>query len=187
MDGLAFLLVVATIGLVAAYLLLAIWPTAPLNPFPPPTPSPTPVPTPTESLMPTASPTPRALPSPTPIRPATLTPTPEAAFPFTATVKPGDIGSDCRRALIAGTVADGDGKGLENYPLHLWGPGLDTVLRTDARGRWQAELPAGAAGDWYVQLHAPDPETAYPPLSAAIPVPLTAECPQAAVHFRATR
>ncbi len=187
MNGLALLLTVATVALIGVYTAIAIRPTSPLNPFPPPTPSPTLTPTPTELPAPTPSPTPRVAPSPTPIHPATLTPTQEPAFSFTATVKPGAVGTDCRRGLIVGTATDGDEKGLENYPLHLWGPGRDTVLFTDTRGRWQAELPAGAAGIWYVQLHAPDPEAVYPPLSAIIPIPLPAECPQATVHFRPVR
>lgn len=184
MNGLALLMVIATTALTVVYLVIGVRPTVPLNPFPPLTSSLPPTSTPTDT--PTPSPTPRILPSPTPIRPATLTPTPEPAMPFTATVKTGVVGpeTDCRRALISGTVTDRGGNGLEGYPLHLWGPGLDMVLRTDGQGRWKAILPASARGIWHLQLHAPDPSRLYPPLSPVIAIPLPDDCPQAWVSFR---
>lgn len=193
LNGLALVLVGATVAVMVLYVAIAADPTGPFNPFPPPTalPSPTALPepgTPEGTVLVLGS---LPIPSPTPLRPATLTPTPEPVFPFTVMVETGPVGTGLAcRAMIVGSVADGEGRGLEGYPLHLWAAeaefaSAETVLFSDAAGRWQVLLPAEARGMWYIQLHAPDSRQIYPPLSPVVVVVLPATCPQARVTFRA--
>ncbi len=192
LNGLALALVIAT-GLVGIlYGVIALEPRVPLNPFPPPVPTATPVgpPEPEETATPVPTPTPFS--TPTALRPAPPTPTPEPSYPFTATVEAGPPGGtpDCR-ATLRGVVLDREGHGLEGYPVHLWAAEADPVpedrvLFSDRDGRWQADLPAGARGLWYVQLHAPDARQVYPPLSAVVAVHLPEACPQASITFHAS-
>ncbi|MBC7228360.1 MAG: hypothetical protein H5T61_14200 [Thermoflexales bacterium] len=170
------------------YLLIALRPTTPLNPFPPPTASPSAPPT-VEEPTATPVPTPTPFPTPTALHPATLTPTPEPSFPFTATVETGPQGETANcRLLLNGAVLDREGHGLESYPVHLWtmeatAQNVDQILFSDRSGRWQAVLPVEARV-WYVQLHSPDARQVYPPLSAVVAVTLSAPCSQARVVFR---
>jgi len=191
LNGLALALAIAT-GLVGVlYVMIAVEPTMPLNPFPPPTATPTPAPLPEpepSGETATPSPTPSPFPTPTPLRPSPLTPTPEPTYPFTATVEVSPGATDCRAAMT-GTVIDRQGRGLEGYPVHLWAAETEfalyeTVLFSDVAGYWQAPLPAGAHGIWYVQLHAPDAHQVYPPLSPVVAVALSNVCPRATVAFR---
>ncbi len=192
LNGLALALVIAT-GLVGIlYGVIALEPTVPLNPFPPPVPTATPVgpPEPEETATPVPTPTP--FPTPTALRPAPPTPTPEPSYPFTATVETGPPGGtpDCR-ATLRGVILDREGHGLEGYPVHLWAAENDLaqedmILFSDRDGRWQADLPAGARGLWYVQLHAPDARQVYPPLSAVVAVRLPESCAQAYITFHAS-
>ncbi len=191
LNGLALALVVATGLLGILYAVIAVEPTAPLNPFPPPTMTATPVHWP-EPEAPketaTLSPTPSPFPTPTLLRPSPLTPTPEPAYPFTATVEVSPGATDCR-AEMDGAVIDRQGRGLEGYPVHLWAAEAmfslyETVLFSDEAGRWQASLPAGARGVWYVQLHAPDARKVYPPLSPVVAVALPDTCSWVTVEFR---
>ncbi len=190
------LLLLATGAVVIFYLLIALNPTSALNPFPPrPASPPTPFPLLTFGQERGGGGGEAAgggvRPTPTPLHPATLTPTPEPVFPFTATVETGPVSRtlDCR-AMLIGAVLDREGHGLEGYPVHIWTTEHgtrntdDRVLFSDPSGRWQAVLPAGAHGLWYVQLHAPDARQFYPPLSAIIAVAFPDACSQAVVLFR---
>ena len=191
LNGLALVLVVAT-GLVGVlYAVIAVEPTTPLNPFPPPTATATPASLPEpEPPGETASPssTPSPFPTPTSLRPSPLTPTPEPTYPFTATVEVSAGVADCR-TTVTGAVIDRQGRGLEGYPVHLWAAEAEfapyeTVSFSDEVGRWQAPLPAGARGVWYVQLHAPDARQVYPPLSPVVAIVLPDTCSRATVEFR---
>lgn len=189
LNILAAILLLATGAVAVLYLLIALEPTSVLNPFPPPTARPSA--TPTVGTTPTPMPTPTPFPTPTALHPATLTPLPQPAFPFTATVETGPVSgtSDCR-AMLVGVVLDQEGHGLEGYPVHLWTTEYgvqstdDRIFFSDRSGRWQAILPAGARGLWYVQLHSPDARQVYPPLSAMVAVALPDACPQATVLFK---
>ena len=190
LNGLALVLVVATGLLGVLYAVIAVEPMVPLNPFPPPAVTATSVswPEPEASEETAApSPTPSPFPTPTPLRPSPLTPTPEPTYPFTATVEVRPGATDCR--VIAGAVIDRRAQGMEGYPVHLWAAeagfsSYETVLFSDEAGRWQALLPAGGRGVWYVQLHAPDSRQVYPPLSSIVAVVLPDMCSRVTVEFR---
>ena len=92
-------------------------------------------------------------------------------MPFSATVRPGPLPPllDCSRALLAGTVTDQGGEDLVGYPVHVWGPGVDTVVLS---GSASAYGPSGwevvgvaeeEQGIWYVQLHLYNLYRAHPP------------------------
>jgi len=191
LNGLALALVIATGLLGVLYGVIAVEPMVSLNPFPPPMACPSP--TPTVEATATPVPTPTPFPTPTALRPAPLTPTPEPSYPFTATVETGPLSGapDCQ-ATLRGVVLDREGHGLEGYPVHLWAAEAnpvsdDRILFSDRTGRWQAVLPAGACGLWYVQLHAPDAHQVYPPLSPVVAVVLPDTCSRATVEFRERR
>jgi len=113
-------------------------------------------------------------------------------MPFSATVRPGPLPPllDCSRALLAGTVTDQGGEDLVGYPVHVWGPGVDTVVLS---GSASAYGPSGwevvgvaeeEQGIWYVQLHLYNLYRAHPPLSEIVSIEMTEDCPQALVHFQ---
>jgi hypothetical protein len=113
-------------------------------------------------------------------------------MPFSATVRPGPLSPllDCSRPLLAGTVTDREGEDLVEYPLHVWGPGVDTVVLS---GSAPAYGPSGwevvgvaeeEQGIWHVQLHLYSLYRAHPPLSEIVSVEMAQDCPQAMVHFR---
>jgi len=210
-DRLAHVLTVlmlAATGLAAAAILaLLVNPALPFNPYPPPAALPLPdatAPGPVEGPVPTPTGTPVTvasggatagpmrlpLPTPTPLHPATLTPTPQANWPFSATIVygPGPL-LDCAGPRIAGAVSDRQGEPLRGYPLHVWGPGTEMIVRsasapTYGPAGWVVSPTVGTeAGTWYVQLHLDSAYFAYRPLSAIVPVILPADCPQALVLF----
>lgn len=180
--------------------IIAIDPTVPFNPYPPPTASlpPTALPTATRAprtptLTATATATAPPYVTPTALRPATLTPTPAPTMPFSFTIELGPQLPllDCSQPLLAGAVVDREGEALVDYPLHVWGPSLDTIVRSGSDSRygpsgWRVDLPADAGvGAWYVQLHLFNVYRAHPPLSAIVELRLDEECRQAFVLFRA--
>lgn len=179
LNGLALTLVVATGLLIGLFLAVVFHPQ--ILPHPAPSPIPTPEEKATEMLSP---PTPSSaflpFPTPTPLRPATLSPSLTPPVLFTARVELANARM-CAHATLTGIVQGRDGKGLAGYPLHLWGFGLDTVVFTDSQGRWEIVLPGG--GKWHIQLHAPDPEGIYPPLSTIIVISLPENHPCASVVF----
>lgn len=194
------LVLAATVAAVVLMAVIAVDPTVPFNPYPPPTASPPPTAPPTPTRLPrtptpAATATATALPfvTPTALRPATLTPTPAPTMPFSFTVEPGPRPPllNCSQPLLAGAVVDQNGEALVDYPLHVWGPSLDTIVRSGSDTRygpsgWRVNLPANAeAGVWYVQLHLYNIYRAHPPLSAIVEVRLREECRQAFVLFRA--
>ena len=172
------------------YIAIAVDPTAPFNPYPPPTPSsplsclttpgsrstPSPV-----ALSPRA--TGRDRPDPTPLRPATLTPSPAPALSFGATVEL-QASPDCTWAGLAGTVSSFEGEPLEGYPVHVWGPGLDAIVLSGSApaygpSGWEVvvgEAGTAASGTWHVQLHQHDVLLGHPPLSPVLQVDMTGSC-----------
>ncbi|MBN1954638.1 MAG: hypothetical protein JW900_06260 [Anaerolineae bacterium] len=187
---LTLLLLVASGGVVFVYLLIAINPFTPLNPFPPATPTavatrygtPTAVEgTPTGERPPTITSPHAAFVSPTPLRPITPTAAPGATMPFSATVQVGRQVTvlDCRQAILAGTVVDAAGEPLIGYPVHVWGPGEDTIaVSGDAPAHgpsgWEVASSGMETGTWYVQLHSYNVYRAHPPFS---PFPTAVEHP----------
>jgi len=163
-----------------------------LNPFPPPV-------VPVDSLSPTAEllATATALPArppfvtPTPLLPLPLSPTPRPVMPFSATSVQGlealPMVEDCQ-PLIAGTVTDAQGEPLTGYAIHVWGPGLETIVRSGSTldygpSGWEVEGMEGE-GVWTVQLHRYDVRQVHPAVSDVVYVTLPEVCPQAAVHFQ---
>ncbi len=197
---LTLLVLAATAIAVVLMAMIAVDPVVPFNPYPPPTPSTAPAPlpgaakrvTPTATTTPESAATPRLFSTPTPLRPATATPTTPPTMPFSFTVQPGPNPPllNCRQPLIAGAVLDRAGEALLDYPVHLWGPSLDTIVRSGSDTRygpsgWLVELPQGATdGPWYVQLHLFNIRRAHPPLSNIVELHLGEDCPQAFVQFR---
>ena len=140
------------------YILIAVNPYLPINPFPPAprevavvathTPSPTPeatiIATWTPTLTPTVTPTPPATftrtptNTPTPITPsptatATATPTPRVTrspWPFTYELEYKTPEYGCSWLGVGGTVQNIDGDHLSGYPIHVWGGGIDVVVNS---------------------------------------------------------
>lgn len=192
LTGLAL---VATGGLILVFAAIAVNPAFPFNPYPPPIPSPSPrlSPTPTRgSSHPAVTPASSILPSPTPLWPATPTPTQEPTMPFSATVEPGAHQPlmDCSRPLLAGTVTDREGEPLMGYPLHVWGPGVDTIILSGSApaygpSGWEVAMSEEETeGVWFVQLHLYNIYRTHPPLSPIVRVALSETCPQAMVRFQ---
>ncbi len=188
-NGLTWLLLAATGGVLALFATIAVNPAVPFNPYPPTTPTPLPSPTPSPRVTATATPTRLLFVTPTPLRPATLTPTPEPTTPFSATVELGSEarGLDCDRPLLAGTVTDREGEPLTGYPVHAWGPGREVIVLSGSApdfgpSGWEVEVEKEEV--WFVQLHLPNPRQVYPPLSAIVRIRLPAACPQAMVYFQ---
>lgn len=199
MGVLTWLVLAATGVAVVLMAVIAADPTVPFNPYPPPTPSPVPTPVPTATRTPappTATPTATSPPfaTPTPLHPATLTPTPGPTMPFSFTVEygPSPPALDCTAPFLAGAVVDQEEQELVDYPIHVWGPSLDTIVRSGNDSRygpsgWRVDLPADAgAGVWYVQLHLYNIYRAHPPLSPIVQVRLDDNCRQALILFRAS-
>jgi hypothetical protein len=141
---------------VLCYVLIAINPYLPINPFPPSTrqialvatntPTPTPsreaIATWTPTTTPTATPTRAATFTPTPTGTATpITPSPTASptptptprvtrspFPFTYEIEYETPRYGCSWMGVGGTVQDLDGNPLIGYPIHVWGGGIDAVV-----------------------------------------------------------
>ncbi|MBN1179331.1 MAG: hypothetical protein JXD18_08975 [Anaerolineae bacterium] len=171
------------------FIAIAINPYLSLNPYPPVAASPAATATaegtrvalpPTPSTTP--SPTEPAYPVPTPIRPATPAPFPTPAFPFSATVAL-DAQPDCAAMGLAGSVSDLVGEPLENYPVHVWGPGVEEVVLSGSAtaygpGGWAVTIPAPSVptSTWYAQLHANDAFRHFPPISPILQVELSRNC-----------
>ncbi len=149
-----------TVLTLVCYILIAVNPNLPINPFPPDperfivatvTPSPTPSRTPVATWTPTATPT--VTPTPPPSFTPTITPTPEPTIPSTPTATPTLTPSPTPRVTrspypfsydlsyetpyygcawmgVAGTVVDIDGNALIGYPIHVWGGGIDVVVNS---------------------------------------------------------
>jgi hypothetical protein len=146
-----------------------------------------------ETRKPTALPARSPFPSPTPLRPATLLPTPEPAMPFSSTVEGGTSSAllDCDGVLVAGIVLDAEGEALTGYPVHVWGPGVDTIVVSGSApaygpSGWEAAATETEDGDiiWNVQLHVHNIYQAHPPVSGIVRVELPRRCPQAMLLFR---
>ncbi len=157
-NVLSLVMLALTLITVLCYIMIAINPYLPFNPFPPPprqiavvatnTPSPTPeslpiatwTPTPTPTITPTppATFTPTPTRPPTPITPSatptnTPTPTPRVTrspWPFTYEIVYETPLYGCNWLGIAGTVVDIDGNHLRGYPIHVWGGGIDVVVNS---------------------------------------------------------
>jgi len=176
------------------YVVIAFRPTVSINPFPPlsPLPSPSTTTGPGTSspirLSPSPSSAARPAPTPTPLVPTTPTPTPAPTFPFTASVGLGPS-DDCGWAGLVGEVEDREGEPLEGYPIHVWGPGLETIVLS---GSAPAYGPSGwevvitdtggpISGTWFVQLHQYNVYHHHPPLSAIVRVELPGTCSESLV------
>ncbi len=147
-----------TVITLLCYVLIAINPYLPFNPFPPrqsvfvvatvtptspatrspvatwtPTATPTATPTPPASFTPTVTSTPAPTTPPTPTSTATSTPAPtprvtRSAHPFTYELVYETPLYGCAWMGVAGTVQDIDGNPLLGFPIHVWGGGIDTVV-----------------------------------------------------------
>ncbi len=109
-------------------------------------------------------------------------------MPFSATVEV-EASAGCRRSVLAGTVRDREGEPLLQYPLHVWGAGLDTIVISGSApaygpSGWEVTLPGTARGIWYVQLHRYDIAQAHPPLSDIVQIILPTGCHRALVALR---
>lgn len=155
-NGLTLLMLGLTVVVSGYYVLIAIYPTSALNPFPPATPvallvlptstptvegpvapptwtptstptvTPTPPPTFTPTLAPTATPRPTFTPRPT----DTPTPRPtRAPYAFSYELDYQTPYYGCNWAGVAGLVLDQDGRALTGYAVRVWGGGLDVALR----------------------------------------------------------
>ena len=146
-----------TIIVVLCYILIAVNPFLPINPFPPdpnrflvasltptptptrdlvatwtPTATPTVTPTPPPSFTPTVTPTPAPLQSTATLIP-TRTPTPRVTrspWPFTYEIEYQTPIHGCAWMGVAGTVEDIDGNPLVGYPIHVWGGGIDLLVNS---------------------------------------------------------
>lgn len=176
---LTIIVLVATVGLVSIYGLIAA---NVFNPFPPPTPIPvaqlpTSTPTPRTTPVPTWTPTPSPNPS-TPTRTPGATPTPTTTPTFPPTVTPTDTPTPTPRATkspwpftyelslsspqygcnwtgVAGHVQDLDGNPLIGYHVHVWGAGIDTVVTSGTDARFNTIYGSEAAWE---QFMAPNPK-----------------------------
>ncbi len=157
-NTLSLIMLALTVIVILCYILIAINPYLPFNPFPPPprkiavvatnTPTPTaersPIPTWTPTATPTITPTPPPTFTPTPTRtPTPITPTPTATstptptprvtrspWPFTYELTYETPIYGCNWLGVAGTVVDIDGNPLRGYPIHVWGGGIDVVVNS---------------------------------------------------------
>ncbi len=156
-DRLFNMLTIVMLGLtvltLACYLIIAINPNIPLNPFPPgtqvallvlpsatPTPegqnapptwTPTATPTITPTPPPTFTPTSTSTPEPTGTPKPTKTPTPRvtrSSYPFTAELTYETPYYGCNWAGVAGLVQDLDGNPLTGYVVRVSGGGLDKAI-----------------------------------------------------------
>lgn len=153
---LSLVMLALTIITLLCYILIAINPYLPINPFPPapkvievvatntpsPMPKPTQIATWTPTLTPTITPTPPPSFTPTPTRTptpvtpsptstATATPTPRVTrspWPFTYELTYESPYYGCAWMGVAGIVQNLDGEPLTGYPIHVWGGGIDVVV-----------------------------------------------------------
>lgn len=187
-NTLSLVMLGLTFVVILCYILIFINPYIALNPFPPypqkvemvttttgavyrrdvpptwtATATPTITPTPPPSLTPTITPTPTTrpptrTPSPTP----TITPrvTRSAyAFTYELTYEPPYYG--CNWLGVAGMVQDLDGNPLKDYPVHVWGGGIDQVVNSGTKqmygdSGWEQfflNQPTEMKGVFRVQLH----------------------------------
>jgi hypothetical protein len=85
---------------------------------------------------------------------------------------------------LAGTVLDEEGEDLEDYPVHIWGPGMDTIKVSGSApdhglSGWAVSITRTTeltVSTWYVQLHRRDVAEGNPPLSSIIRVELSGAC-----------
>ncbi|MBN2002285.1 MAG: hypothetical protein JXA21_02915 [Anaerolineae bacterium] len=200
-NTLSLVMLGLTVVLIICYALILVNPYIALNPFPPhpkeievvatptgavyrrdvpptwtPTATPTITPTPPPSFTPTITPTPTPrpptnTPSPTP----TITPrVTRSAYPFTyeLTYEPPYYG--CNWLGVAGTIQDLDGNSLKEYPVHVWGGGIDQVVNSGTKqmygdAGWEQFFlgqPTEMKGVFRVQLHSP--YGTHPPVSEEI-------------------
>jgi len=157
LNTLSLVILGLTVITLLCYILIAINPYLPFNPFPPdpqlvlvatttatplpsgmpaatwtPTVTPTVTPTPPASFTPTITPTPEPT-TPPPTRAPTATPTPRVTrspWPFSYEVTYETPYYGCAWMGVAGTVEDIDGNPLTGYPIHVWGGGIDTVVNS---------------------------------------------------------
>lgn len=150
-----------TIITIFCFILIAVNPYLPINPFPPAprevavvatnTPTPTiestPIATWTPTLTPTVTPTPPATftrtptSTPTPVTPsptatATATATPRVTrspWPFTYELEYETPYYGCAWLGVAGTVQTIDGDPLNGFPIHIWGGGIDVVVNSGTK------------------------------------------------------
>lgn len=155
-NTLSLVMLGLTVMTIICYILIAINPYLPINPFPPdprqiavvatntplPTATPESIATWTPTATPTVKPTPPAtftpLPTgtPTPITPsptatATATPTPRVTRsprPFTYELTYESPYYGCAWMGVGGAVLDLDGNPLNGYPVHVWGGGIDVIV-----------------------------------------------------------
>jgi len=163
-NVLSLVMLALTLITVLCYILIAVNPYMPFNPFPPPprqiavlatnTPTPTPGRTPvatwTPTNTPTITPTPPATFTPTPTRtPTPITPsatptntpmpTPRVTrspWPFTYEITYETPVYGCNWLGVAGNVVDIDGNDLSGYPIHVWGGGIDEVVTSGDNQRY---------------------------------------------------
>lgn len=159
-NVLSLVMLALTFILIIWYVLIALRPYSPLNPFPPQPgafliATPTPMSTPTRTPVPTWTPTntPTVTPTPPPTFTPTITPTPEpttppptpkptatptprvtrSPYPFTYEITYETPYYGCAWTGVAGTVEDIDGNPLIGYPIHIWGGGIDTVVYSGSK------------------------------------------------------
>jgi hypothetical protein len=163
-NVLSLVILALTFITVLCYILIAVNPYLPINPFPPPprqiavvatnTPTPTPgrspvatwtptntptiTPTPPATFTPTATRTPTPI-TPSPTRTNTPTPTPRVTrspWPFTYEITYETPVYGCNWLGVGGTVVDIDGNELRGYPIHIWGGGIDVVVTSGDNQRY---------------------------------------------------
>lgn len=172
------------------YISIAINPFLPFNPFPPErvasytvateTPTPTPINTPVPTWTPTNTPT--ITPTPPPSFTPTITPTPEptsppptrtptptetprvtrSPYPFTYELTYETPLYGCAWTGVGGIVQDIDGNPLMDYPIHVWGGGIDEIVYSGSKqiygdSGWEQffnNAPMEISGVFRVQVHA---------------------------------
>lgn len=183
--------------------IIAVVATATATPLPPnsglptwtPTTTPTITPTPPPSFTPTTTltPTPRPSPTPTPLPP---TPTPRmtrSANPFTYELNYETPYYGCSWMGVAGIVENIDGEALKDYPIHVWGGGIDVVVNSGSKlsygdSGWEQffnNQPMEVNGVFRVQIHSPYGD--HPPISEEIVLNFEESCAKSLAYITFTQ
>ncbi len=173
-----------TLLVIGYYILIAMNPYTPLNPFPPAqrtlavvatlTPTVTPPRKEAATWTPTATPTPRVTRSP---------------YPFTYELVYETPYYGCSWLGTGGNVQDLDGNALTDYRVHVWGGGIDVVIISGSKqiygdSGWEQfflNQPVEMNGVFRVQLHSKyEP---YTPVSEEIVLNFPGLCSKSLAHI----